>query len=239
MSWNRNISRARRCRPGWSGAAAGVRHIAAGWSRESPQYFRTPHSELKRRATPGTQGLSEAGHVTRSASPGCFVGKPHLVAIPQTSLQAPRTRCSQETNSVTSSGPSRPRELGVEFGSANAHIVDPPHEESTHGPNAEDVDRTAPVKSSGGTSAPHWGTSCAFCSSSSSPLGPSLVRKAASHSMHAPRDVGKVTHHKQSYSKPAVIQERVPLRLDHTVPAADLPSLAATSSGKEQFWHNN
>ena len=175
--------------------------------------------------------------MTRSASPG-FVGKPRLVATPQTSLQAQRTHCSQENNSVTSSGPSRPRELGVKFGSANAN-VDPPHEESTHGPNAEDIDRIAPVKLSGGTSAPPWSTSCVFCSSSSSPLGPSLVRKTPSHNMHAPRDVGKVTHYKQSYSKPTVVPERVPLRLDHTVPAADPPSLAATSSGKEQFWHNN
>ena len=171
-----------------------------------------------------------------------FVGKPHLVAIPQTSLQAPRTRRLQETNSVTSSGPSRPRELGVKFGSANAH-VDSPHEESTHRPNAEDVDRTASLQLSGRTSAPPWSTSCVFCSSSSSPLGPSLVTKTASHNMHAPRDKSSheprpepgrgrsqaspfVAHDEQSYSKLRVA-EKVPLRLEHTVSDADPPSISS------------
>jgi hypothetical protein len=169
--------------------------------------------------------ISEKGHVKQSASPSPilqsnFIRKPHLVAIPQTSLEEIRTRCLQDTESITSSGPSRQRELGVKFGSANAH-VDPPREESTHGPNAKAIDHTAHVQLSGGISSPPWSTSCVFCSSSSSPLGPSLVRKTASHNMHAPRDVGKVTHYKQSHSKSTVVPEKVPLRLDYTVPTAD------------------
>jgi hypothetical protein len=204
--------------------------------------------------------------VTQSPSPGPilqsnFLEKSHLVAMPRTSLQAPCTRCLQEANSVTSLGPSGPREPGGMFGSANAH-VDSPHEESTQRPNAEDVDRISPVKLSGISSAPPWSTSCVSWSSSSSPSGSSLVTKTASHNMHAPWNKssheprpepgrgrshaspfttvsrGKVTHDEQSYPKPTVLPERVPLHFEHTVSAANSPS-AATSCGKEQFSHCN
>jgi hypothetical protein len=175
--------------------------------------------------------------VTQSASPGPilrsnFVGKPHLV--PQNSLQVPRTRWLQENSGVTSSGLSRPRELGGGFGLANAHIA-------------------------AGPSAPPWGTSCVSCSSSPSPLGPSVVTKTASHNMcaplHEPRPEpgrgrsqaspfiteggGKVTHDEQSYSKPTIVPKRVPLRLEHTfLLLTTLPS-SATSCEKDQFLHCN
>jgi len=159
------------------------------------------------------------------------------VAIPQNYLQAPRTRWLRhffETFWAT--------RTGRQVGSANAH-VDSPHEESMHRPDTEDVDHIAPVQLSGGPSAPPWRTSCVSRSSSSSPLGPST--KTASQNMHAPRDLSsheprpehrrgrfqasplsiksgrKVAHNEQSYPKPTVVPERVPLRLDHTVSAAD------------------
>ena len=166
--------------------------------------------------------------------------------MPQNSLQAPLTRCLQDNNSVTSQGPSRPRELGRRFGSTNAYI-DSPREESTHRPT-EDIDRTAPAQLSGGPSTSPLCTSCALCSSSPSTLGPSLVTKAANHNMHEPRDTsshelrseprrgrsrvspfttetgGKVSHGKQSYSKSTTVPERVPLRL---VSSADPPSVSS------------
>ena len=242
----------------------GVRCIAAGWPCESPQNPFSKFSQIAHssRLTTGAlvqQSLElssisyskpsgntrEEGHVTQS---GTILQSNDLV--PQKSLQAPHTRYSQENSGITFSGPSRPRELGCKFGSANAYI-DSPHEESTHRRNAEDIDRTAPARLSGGPSAPPWCTPCVLCSSPSFPLGPSLVTKTASHNMHAPWDTssheprpeprrgrsqaspfttetgGKVTHGEQSYSKPTVVPERVPLRLEHTVSAADPPSFSS------------
>ena len=176
-----------------------------------------------------------------------FIGKPHLVAIPQTPLQVSRTRWLQDNSSITSSGHSGPPELRGRFGSTNPDI-DSPHKESSHRPNVEDIDFSVPAQLSGGTSAPPWSTSCILCSSSSSPLGPPLVTKTASHNLHTSWDIssheprpelgrgrsqvspfatktgGKLTHDKQSYSKPTTVPERVPLYLDHTVSAADPPS---------------
>ena len=196
------------------------------------------HSKLS-----GTPGVSEEGHVMQGARPdpilqSNFVGKPHLMATPQTSLQVPRTRWLRyfvETFWAPKSG--------MQVGSANAHI-DSPHEESMHRPNADDVDRITPVQLSGRSPATPCGTSCVSCSSSSSPSGPSLVTKTTS-----PRDIsspeprpepgrgrsqvsslstetgGKVTHSKKTYPKHTVVPERVPLRLDRTIPAADPPFL--------------
>jgi hypothetical protein len=263
---------------------AGVMRIAAGWPCESLQYpkirFQNPHESLihaivqqnlelrpvSHSRVSGTPGISEEGHVMQSASFSPilqlnFLGKPHLVAIPQTSIQAPCTHCLQETNSVNSLGPSGPEELGGRFGSANAH-EDSPHKECTHRPDSGDVDRIAPVRLSGIPSAPP--ASCVSWPSSSSPSGPSLVTKTASHDLHAPWDIfsheprpepgrgrsqaspfttesrGKVTHDEQSYPKPTALPERVTLRLERTVSVADPPPPStATSCGKEQFLHRN
>jgi hypothetical protein len=218
----------------------------------------TLQQNLERHSTSRSKlsGAPNAGHVTHSARPpgpilqSNFVGRPHLAAIHQTSLQAPHTHWLQDTdsNDPSGSGPSMPREPGEWFRSANAQ-VDSPHERSTHRPHAEQVDRTAFVQLSGVPPAPHLSTPGISCSSSS-PL-----TRTASYSMHAPRDMPSfgsrpepggghsrappfprestrgVTHDEQSYHKPTVTPERVPLCLRHTVSAADpplrvLPSLA-------------
>jgi hypothetical protein len=206
-------------------------------------------------------GTVEQDHVRQSANlcpilQSNFVGEPHVVAIPipQTSLQVSRPRLLRDNSGIISSGPSGPRELGGRSGSANAHVVvDSPHEENTHTPNAdlvEDAGRTTTVQLSGGPSAPSCGTSCVSWSSSF-PLGPSVVMKTASRSIHPPRDVSshgqqpehrlgrsklspfttatgeEVTHNEQSYPMPTVVPERVPLRLEHTVSAADPPSFSS------------
>jgi hypothetical protein len=197
-------------------------------------------------------GAPNADDVTRSASPGPilqsnFVGRPHFATIHKTSLQAPHTHWSQETDSNDPLGLSMPREPGERFRSANAE-VNSLHERSTHRPYAEKVDRTAFVKLSGVPPAPHLSTPGISCSSSSYSLEPSLVvTRTASYSMHAPRDIPSfgsrpepggghsrvpplprestrgVTHDEQSYHKPTVTPERVPPCLRHTVSAADPP----------------